>query len=83
MRLVRGLERELGRHRITADALGPTDHQRRRLASLLEDHLLDQARGVRDLVPRLAGAALDEDEAPVPGGRVDLALGAGVWSFFF
>ena len=34
-------------------------------------------------MPRLAFAALDEDEPFVPGRGVDLALGAGVWIVLF
>ena len=77
VRLVSRLERELGRARVANAALRPL-HQRRGLVPFLKDHFLYQSHRVCDLVPALAGAALDEDEPLVPGRRVDLALRAGV-----
>lgn len=77
MWLVRRLEREL-RGTQVAPTLRPLD-KRRDFVAPLEDDLLYHPRRVGDLVPALAGAALDEDEPLVPGRRVDLALGAGVW----
>ena len=87
VRLVGRLEREFRRRCFAAAAprrrRRRSFHERRGLVPSLEDHLLYQPRRVGDLVPALAGAALDEDEALVPGRRVDLALRAGVCFFFF